>query len=169
VHTASPELAVSFSANASGFLLAAAVAPVGGVTVVDVTDTSPQAPLGCPVEVVPARVAFSRRGVGTVRVACPNGCVTRLSLYIDLRRPHQVSTKELDRYLDRVFDTRIANATLRLAPSQEPERVTVKLVRPAFALLRRHHRRLRVFAGLDLDPNGAEIAPPAKRFVAVLR
>jgi hypothetical protein len=128
------------------------------VTTVDLTDaTPPTAPNGCPVLVGDSTVTFDRKGRGTLHVTCPNGCRTPLQLNIDLEIK-QVSRREINRYVDKVFDSRLADAKLRFGASPAAHSVPVRLVRPARALLRRHDGRLRVFP--SLGPAGAVIYGP---------
>jgi hypothetical protein len=139
------------------------------VTVVDLADATPQPqPLGCPVEVAERTTTFTRGGHGTLRVTCPNGCSGPVLLFIDGGRK-QMSTHEINRYIDRVNDARVAVGALHVPVGAGPQRVAVKLLRPAIALLRRHHRRLRVTTYLGLDPTGPELAHPSKPFVIKLR
>ncbi len=91
------------------------------VTTVDLTDaTPPAAPSGCPVQIQGSTVKFDRKGRGTLRVTCPNGCRSAMQLYIDLDAK-EVSTREVNRYVDKVLDSRLANAKLRLGPSAAPQ------------------------------------------------
>ena len=142
------------------------------VTTVDLTDaTPPAAPNGCPVQIQGSTVKFDRKGRATLRVTCPNGCRSAMQLYIDLDAK-EVSRREVNRYVDKVLDSRLANAKLRLGPSAAPQRVPVRLVRPAIALLRRHHRHLRVFpsVGYSFDIGvGPELPSPLPRLTARLR
>jgi hypothetical protein len=142
------------------------------VTTVDLTDaTPPTAPNGCPVQILGSTVRFDRKGRGTLRVACPNGCRSALQLYIDLGA-REVSTREINRYVDKVLDSRLANAKLRLGPSGTPQRVAVRLVRPAIALLRRHQRHLRVFPSVGFSSGigvGPELPSPLPKLTARLR
>ena len=142
------------------------------VTTVDLTDSAPQtAPDGCPVHVQGSTVTFDRKGRGTLQVICPNGCRGQMQLYISLH-PKQISTHEENRYIDKVFDTRLANAKLAIAASPTAQRVRVKLVRPAIALLRHHHRRLRVFPGFSYSSDlglGPELPEPVPMLTARLR
>ncbi|HEY6890129.1 MAG TPA: hypothetical protein VI300_20165, partial [Solirubrobacter sp.] len=140
------------------------------VTTVDLTDaTPPSAPDGCPVQVQSSTVTFDRTGRGTLQVTCPNGCRGGMQLFIS-QEPKQISTREQNRYLDKVFDMRLANAKLSLTPSTTAQRVAFRLVPPALALLRRHHRRLRVlpFVGFS-GGEGPEIPPPTPMITARLR
>jgi hypothetical protein len=142
------------------------------ITTVDLTDTTPpSAPDGCPVRIEGSTVTFDRAGRGTLLVTCPNGCRSAMQLYISLR-PKQISTHEENRYLDTVFDTRLANAKLSLSPSTTPQPVAVRLVHPAIALLRRHHRRLRVFPSVGYSSDigvGPELPLPIPTITAKLR
>jgi hypothetical protein len=137
------------------------------LTVVDLTEPAPpHGSAGCPVEVRGRRVMFSRRGRGTLRVVCRNGCRGDLSLALDLRRG-ELSRRELDRYLDRTSDSDLARGRLRLPASARTRRVTVRLARPALALLRRHHRRLHAFVSLG-ENQGPELATPRPQLVVRL-
>jgi hypothetical protein len=142
------------------------------VTTVDLTDaTPPTVPDGCPVQIHDSTVKFDRKGGGTLRVTCPNGCRSAMQLYIDLDAK-EVSTREINRYVDKVLDSRLANAKLRLGPSATPQRVAVRLVRPAIALLRRHHRHLRVFPSVGFSSDigvGPELPSPLPKLTARLR
>jgi hypothetical protein len=142
------------------------------VTTVDLTDTAaPAAPDGCPVRIQGSTVTFDRTGRGTLRVICPNGCRSAMQLYIDLDAK-EISTREVNRYVDKVLDSRLANATLRLGPSAAPQRVPVRLVRPAIALLRRHHRHLRVVPSVGFSSDvgvGPELPSPIPKLTARLR
>jgi hypothetical protein len=143
----------------------------GQVTTVDLTDATPAtAPNGCPVLVQGSTVTFDRRGRGTLRVICPNGCRSPLQLYIDLE-VKQVSRREIDRYVNKVFDSRLADAKLRFGASPTAQTVRFRLVRPAIALLRRHHRRLRVFTSLGAAGSvsyGPELPLPNRDLTARL-
>ena len=142
------------------------------VTTVDLTDgTPPTAPNGCPVQIQGSTVTFDHKGRGTLRVTCPNGCRSAMQLYIDLEA-REVGAREVDRYVDKVLDSRLANAKLRLGPSAAPQRVAIRLVRPAIALLRRHHRHLRAIpsVGFSFDVGvGPELPSPLPRLTARLR
>jgi hypothetical protein len=142
------------------------------VTTVDLTDaTPPTAPNGCPVQIQGSTVKFDHKGRGTLRVTCPNGCRSAMQLYIDLDAK-EVSAREINRYVDKVLDSRLANAKLRLGPSATPQRVAVRLVRPAIALLRRHHRHLRVFPSVGFSSDigvGPELPSPVPKLTARLR
>jgi len=138
------------------------------VTVVDLADTTPaSAPFGCPVQIRSTAVKFDRQGRGSIQVLCPNGCRGAFQLYIALT-PKQISTHELNRYVDKVLDSHLADAKLTLAASPTPQRVRLKMVKPAIALMRRH-RRLRVFPSVGYSGDigvGPELTSPVRSLTA---
>ena len=142
------------------------------VTTVDLTDTTPASgPDGCPVQFQGSTVNFDRKGRGTLHVTCPNGCRSQMQLYLSLK-PKQISTHEENQYIDKVFDTRLANAKLNLPASPTVGSVRVALVKPALALLRKHHYKLRVFpwTGFSSDVGaGPEIVGAAPTLTVSLR
>ena len=118
------------------------------VTTIDLADTTTfPTPNGCPVTVLGKTVNFDRKGRGTLQVICPNGCTAPLQLYIELK-PKQITTKELNRLVDKENDSRLAQTKLALPASPNAQKVAIRLVAPAFALLRKYHRRLRVSPGV---------------------
>jgi hypothetical protein len=141
------------------------------VSVIDVTDsTVPPTPLGCPVQIKSTKVTFDRHGRGALKVVCPNGCDGHFEIYIPAT-PKQISTRELNRYVDKVFDTHLASGRLRYEASPSTHRVRLELVKPAFALLRKHHRTIEVVprvgnVGLGIGP---QVPPPARLITARLR
>jgi hypothetical protein len=142
---------------------------VDQVTVVDVTETTrPAAPDGCPVEVEPETIDFAQRGRGLAGVRCPNGCSGELEMAIDLR-PRQLTNRELNRYVDKVFSSTLARGKFALAPGQDFVQVPLRLTRPAIKLLGRHRGGLRVFPALRSRLSGPEIPQPAPRMLARLR
>jgi hypothetical protein len=141
------------------------------LTTVDLTDSAiPTAQDGCPVQLHSSTATFDRSGRGTLLVTCPNGCRGPMQLSLSLH-PKQVSQHELNRYFVKVSDWHLADADLDLTASPAARRVTVRLVPPAIALLRRHHRRLRVFPSVDLFGIGVgpELQPPVPAMTAKLR
>ena len=141
------------------------------LTTVDLTDTTtPTAQLGCPVQIQGSTVTFDRTGRGTLQVTCPNGCRSALQLYISLH-PKQLSTHDLNHYVDTVFDSHVAEAKLDLAASMTAQRVAIRLERPAITLLRRHHRKLRVFPSVGYSSSigvGPELPSPVPTITARL-
>jgi hypothetical protein len=84
-----------------------------------------------------------------------------LQLWIDLH-DHHISTHEINRYVDKELDSRIANGKLRLAASPTAQRVSLRLVKPARQLMRRHPRIL-VFTDVGYSSDigvGPEINTP---------
>jgi hypothetical protein len=142
------------------------------VTTVDLTDATPATGIdGCPVQFQDSTVKFDRKGRGTLRVICPNGCRSQMQLYISLK-PKQISTHEENQYIDKVFDTRLANAKLNLPASPTAGSVAVTLVKPAISLLRKHHYTLRVFpsTGFSSDiGSGPEIVGAVPTLTVRLR
>jgi hypothetical protein len=142
------------------------------LTTVDLLDTTPPtAPDGCPVQLQDTTVSFDRRGRGTLRVTCPNGCRSAMQLYISLH-PKQLSTHDLNRYVNTVFDSHVADAKLDLAASTTAQRVAIRLERPAITLLRKHHRKLRVFPSVGYSSSigvGPELPTPVPTITAKLR
>ncbi len=141
------------------------------VSVIDVTDsTVPATPLGCPVQIKSTRVTFDRHGRGTLKVVCPNGCDGQFEIYIPVT-PKQISTRELNRYVDKVFDSHLASGRLRYGASPSTDRVPLTLVKPAFALLRKHHRKIKVvpFVGNVGIGIGPQVPPPARLITARLQ
>jgi hypothetical protein len=106
-------------------------------------------------------VSFSRSGRGTISVSCPNGCRSDLQMWIDLN-DHRISHHDLNRYVDKVLDSRLANGKLRLRAGSVAQTVPVKLVGPARALLRRHPR-IRTFVDVGYSSDigvGPDIVVP---------
>jgi hypothetical protein len=142
------------------------------MTTVDLADaTTPAAPDGCPVSMQSSTVTFDHKGRGTLLVTCPNGCHSDVQLYISLH-PKQLSTHDLNRYVDTVFDSRLAIGKLNLNPSTTAQRVAVRLKRPAITLMRRYHRSLRVFPSVGYSGDigvGPELPLPIPTITAKLR
>ena len=132
------------SDGATAAFISRSCSGAGQVTIVDLADGTPATkPLGCPVIVKPGKVTFDRKGRARLDVTCPNGCRGRLQLWIDLTEK-RISRRDMNHYVDRQFDSRLADAVLRLPADEAVHRVTVKLTKPARALLRKY-RRIRVF------------------------